>query len=37
LIASEKGSSISFEDFAIAAVDELERPQHIRQRFSIGY
>ncbi len=37
LIASEKGSSISFEDFAIAAVDELERPRHIRERFSIGY
>jgi len=37
LIASDKGSSISFEDYAIALVDELERPQHIRERFTIGY
>ena len=37
LLTNEKGSSISFEDYAIAAVDELEKPQHIRQRFTIGY
>lgn len=37
LIANEAGSSISFEDYAIALVDELERPQHIRARFTIGY
>ena len=37
LIANAAGSSISFEDFAIAAVDELEKPAHIRKRFTIGY
>lgn len=37
LLVSEKGSRISFEDFAVALVDELERPVHIRQRFTVGY
>lgn len=30
-------SSISMEDFAIAMVDELERPEHSRRRFTVGY
>lgn len=30
-------SSISVEDFAVAMVDELEHPAHIRQRFTVGY
>jgi putative NADH-flavin reductase len=30
-------SRISMEDYAIALVDELENPRHIRQRFTIGY
>ena len=25
------------EDFAIALVDELERPRHPQQRFTVGY
>lgn len=37
LLANENGSSISFEDYAIALVDEIERPAHIRQRFTVGY
>lgn len=37
LLANEKGSSISFEDYAIALVDELEKPAHSRQRFTVGY
>jgi uncharacterized protein len=38
LIADENGQSrISMEDYAIAVVDELETPRHIRKRFSIGY
>jgi putative NADH-flavin reductase len=37
LLTSEKGSSISFEDYAIALVDELEKPAHSRQRFTVGY
>ena len=30
-------SHISMEDFAIAMVDELERPAHVRQRLTVGY
>ena len=30
-------SIISVEDTAVAIVDELEHPQHIRQRFTIAY
>jgi putative NADH-flavin reductase len=37
LLTNDKGSSISWEDYAIAAVDELEKPAHIRQRFTVGY
>jgi hypothetical protein len=37
LLSTEDGSSISFEDFAIAMVDELEKPSHIRERFTVGY
>ena len=38
LLVDAKGDSkISFEDFAVAAVDELEKPKHSRQRFTVGY
>jgi putative NADH-flavin reductase len=37
LLANERGSSISFEDFAVAMADELERPAHRRERFTVGY
>jgi uncharacterized protein len=38
LIADAQGQSrISLEDYAIALVDELEKPQHERARFTIGY
>ncbi len=38
LITGNDGkSAISYDDYAIALVDELERPQHIRMRFTIGY
>jgi putative NADH-flavin reductase len=38
LIADEKHESrISMEDYAIALVNELERPEHRKQRFSVGY
>jgi len=30
-------SHISYEDYAIALVDEIEQPAHIRQRFTVGY
>lgn len=37
LLANDQGSSISFEDYAVALVDELERPAHSRERFTVGY
>jgi uncharacterized protein len=38
LIADAKGESkISFADYAIALVDEIEKPAHERASFSIGY
>jgi uncharacterized protein len=37
ITAADGKSSISYEDYAIALVDELDKPQHIRQRFTIGY
>ena len=37
LLTNAEGSRISFEDFAIAFVDELEKPAHPRQRFTVGY
>lgn len=30
-------SAISMEDYAIALVDELEQPGHIKQRFTVAY
>jgi uncharacterized protein len=38
LITDERGNSfISAEDYAIALVDELENPQHLRERFTAAY
>jgi len=37
LLSNEQGSSISFEDYAVALVDELEKPAHSRERFTVGY
>jgi uncharacterized protein len=37
LLTNDKGSSISFEDFAIAVADEIEKPAHSRRRFTVGY
>ena len=34
---SEGESRISREDFAIAILDELEKPQHVRRRFTAAY
>ena len=30
-------SKISSEDYAVAMIDELEKPKHIRKRFTVGY
>jgi putative NADH-flavin reductase len=37
LLTHATGSNISMEDYAIALVDELEKPQHSRRRFTVGY
>lgn len=37
LVAADGRSHISFEDLAVALVDELEKPHYERQRFTVGY
>jgi putative NADH-flavin reductase len=38
LVVDQKGESkISVEDYAVAMIDELEKPVHHRERFTIGY
>ncbi len=37
LLTGATGSRISYEDYAIALADELEKPRHVRQRFTVGY
>jgi putative NADH-flavin reductase len=38
LLKNEKGESrISTQDYAVAMLDELEHPQHIRERFTVAY
>src|ERR1700722_9774687 len=37
LMTNDQGSHISFEDYAIALADEIEKPAHSRQRFTVGY
>lgn len=37
LYAGDGRSHISEEDYAVAMIDELERPQHHRERFTVGY
>ena len=38
LITDSQGNSrISVEDYAMAMLDEVEAPKHIRRRFTVGY
>jgi putative NADH-flavin reductase len=38
LVTDENGESrISAEDYAVALVDELENPRHVRQQFTLAY
>jgi putative NADH-flavin reductase len=38
LLKNKEGESkISTQDYAIAMLDELEQPQHIRERFTVAY
>jgi len=37
LVGAGGKSEISLEDYAVAMIDELEKPDHPRSRFTIGY
>ena len=38
VVKDDKGESkISVQDYAVAMIDELEKPQHSRQRFTLAY
>jgi putative NADH-flavin reductase len=37
LVDAQGNSKISVQDFAVAMIDELEKPSHVRQRFTVGY
>jgi len=37
LVDAEGKSRISVEDYAMAMIDEVEKPQHICRRFTVGY
>lgn len=37
-VAGEDGRArLSYEDFAVALVDEIETPRHLNRRFTVGY
>lgn len=37
LVDASGHSTISVQDYAVAMLDELENPAHVRQRFTVGY
>jgi putative NADH-flavin reductase len=37
LVGADGKSFISQQDYAVALIDELEKPKHIRRRFTVGY
>ena len=37
LVDTTGQSKISVQDYAVAMIDELESPTHVRQRFTAGY
>ena len=37
LVGEDGASRISVQDYAVAMIDELERPAHSRRRFTVGY
>jgi uncharacterized protein len=37
LVDAEGRSRISYEDFAVAILDEIEWPRHVQRRFTAGY
>ncbi len=37
VVDTDGGFGISYEDYAVALVDEIDHPRHHRQRFTVGY
>ena len=37
LTGADGKSWITYEDYAVALLDEIEAPQHVRRRFTVGY
>jgi putative NADH-flavin reductase len=37
LVDATGKSEISVQDYAVAMIDELERPAHVRRRFTVGH
>ena len=37
VIGDDGESRISYEDFAVAVLDEIEHPRHLHRRFTVGY
>jgi putative NADH-flavin reductase len=37
LVDAQGNSRISLEDYAVAMIDEVEKPAHSRRRFTVGY
>jgi putative NADH-flavin reductase len=37
LVDANGDSRISVQDYAVAMIDELEKPAHVRRRFTVGY
>ncbi|MDH2078305.1 NAD(P)-dependent oxidoreductase [Pseudomonas atacamensis] len=37
LVSADGRSWITFADYAIALIDEMETPKHLRQRYTVGY
>jgi putative NADH-flavin reductase len=37
VVASDGSTSLSYEDYAVAIVDEVEQPRFIGKRFTVGY
>lgn len=38
LLVDEDGKSwITYEDYAVALLDDIEAPKHVKQRFTVGY
>jgi putative NADH-flavin reductase len=37
VVSQDGGYGISYEDYAVALVDEIEEPTHLNRRFTVGY